>query len=97
MSILIVVIVLLTLAIWAIQKTPIPSPLNWILQVVAIIIVILDRAGGTVLGGGGGGGGGGGRVRAQSFPKATPRQPQPPAWAALISGPLISLVLKLYS
>ncbi len=92
MSILIVVIVLLTLAIWAIQKTPIPSPLNWILQVVAIIIVILDRAGGTVLGGGGGG-----RVRAQSFPKATPRQPQPPAWAALISGPLISAVLKLYS
>ena len=51
MSILIlivVVVVLLALAIWAIQKAPIPSPLNWILQVVAIIIAIFvigQRAG----------------------------------------------------
>lgn len=51
MSILIlilVVIVLLALAIWAIQKMPIPSPLNWILQVVAIVLAIFvigQRAG----------------------------------------------------
>ncbi|MFZ3008178.1 MAG: hypothetical protein WA047_18590 [Phenylobacterium sp.] len=51
MSILIlivVVIVLLALALWAIQKMPIPSPLNWILQVLAIVIAIFvigQRAG----------------------------------------------------
>jgi hypothetical protein len=51
MSILIlilVVVVLLALALYAIQKMPIPSPLNWILQVVAIVIAILvigQRAG----------------------------------------------------
>ncbi|WP_309643358.1 hypothetical protein [Phenylobacterium sp.] len=51
MSILIlvvIVIVLLSLAIWAIQKMPIPSPLNWILQVIAIVIAIIvigQRAG----------------------------------------------------
>ena len=45
---IVVVIVLLSLAIWAIQKMPIPSPLNWILQVIAIIIAIFvigQRAG----------------------------------------------------
>ena len=45
---IIVVVVLLGLAIWALQKMPVPSPLNWILQVVAIIVaivVIAQRAG----------------------------------------------------
>lgn len=51
MSILVltvIVVILLALVIWAIQKMPIPSPLNWILQVVAIIIAIFvigQRAG----------------------------------------------------
>lgn len=51
MSILVlilVVVVILALALYAIQKMPIPSPLNWILQVVAVvlaIIVIGQRAG----------------------------------------------------
>jgi hypothetical protein len=45
---IIVVIVLLALALWAIRMAPIPSPLNWILQLVAVVIAIIvigQRAG----------------------------------------------------
>ena len=51
MSILIfaiIVIVLLALALWAVQKLPIPSPLNWIVQVLLIVVAIFvigQRAG----------------------------------------------------
>ena len=47
MSILIlilVVVVLLALALFAVQKTPIPSPLNWIIQVVLIVLAIIGIA-----------------------------------------------------
>lgn len=44
----VIVVVLLSLAIWAIRLLPIPSPINSILQVVAIVIAIVaigNRAG----------------------------------------------------
>lgn len=44
----IIVVILLSLALWAVQKMPIPSPLNWIIQVILIVIaiyVIGNRAG----------------------------------------------------
>jgi len=43
-----IVVVLLALALFAVQKTPIPSPLNWIIQVILIVIAIVfigQRAG----------------------------------------------------
>ena len=51
MSILIlvlIVLVVLGLALWAVQKTPIPSPLNWMIQVILIVVAIVfiaNRAG----------------------------------------------------
>lgn len=51
MSILVftlVVVVILALALWAIQTAPIPAPLNWIIQLLAIVIAIVliaNRAG----------------------------------------------------
>jgi lipopolysaccharide export LptBFGC system permease protein LptF len=43
MSILIVVLVtlvLLGLALYAVQRSPIPSPVNWLIQLVLIVIAI---------------------------------------------------------
>jgi len=43
MSILIVIVValvLLGLALYAVQRSPIPSPVNWLLQLVLIVIAI---------------------------------------------------------
>jgi hypothetical protein len=43
MSILIVIVValvLLGLALYAVQRSPIPSPINWLLQLVLIVIAI---------------------------------------------------------
>lgn len=43
MSILIVVLValiLLGLALYAVQRSPIPSPVNWMIQLVLIVIAI---------------------------------------------------------
>jgi lipopolysaccharide export LptBFGC system permease protein LptF len=43
MSILIVVVValvLLGLALYAVQRSPIPSPVNWLIQLVLIVIAI---------------------------------------------------------
>lgn len=43
MSILIVILialVLLGLALYAVQKIPIPSPINWMIQLVLIVIAI---------------------------------------------------------
>lgn len=45
---IVVVVVLLALALWVVQKMPVPSPLNWILQVLLIVIAIFvigQRAG----------------------------------------------------
>ena len=45
---IIVVIVLLALALWAVEQLPIPSPLNWIVQVLLIVVAIFvigQRAG----------------------------------------------------
>jgi len=47
MSILIVVLValiLLGLALYAVQRSPIPSPVNWMIQLVLIVIAIHGRA-----------------------------------------------------
>ncbi len=38
---IVVVVILLALAIWGIQTAPIPAPLNWILQLCAIMLAIL--------------------------------------------------------
>jgi len=43
MSILIVILialVLLGLALYAVQRSPIPSPVNWLIQLVLIVIAI---------------------------------------------------------
>ena len=43
MSILIVIVValvLLGLALYAVQRSPIPSPVNWLIQLVLIVIAI---------------------------------------------------------
>ncbi|MBC7669562.1 hypothetical protein [Caulobacter sp. DWR2-3-1b2] len=43
MSILIIIVValvLLGLALYAVQRSPIPSPVNWLLQLVLIVIAI---------------------------------------------------------
>jgi len=51
MSILIVVLIvliLLGLALWAVQRMPIPSPVNWMIQVILVVIAIIfiaQRAG----------------------------------------------------
>ncbi len=51
MSILITVIialVLLGLALYAVQRSPIPSPVNWLIQLLLIVVAILfigNRAG----------------------------------------------------
>ena len=51
MSILItilVALVLLGLALWVVQRSPIPSPVNWLIQVILVIIAIIfigNRAG----------------------------------------------------
>lgn len=51
MSILIVILialVLLGLALYAVQRLPIPSPVNWMIQVVLVVMAILfigNRAG----------------------------------------------------
>ncbi len=37
---ILVVLVLLGLALYVVQRMPIPSPINWILQVVLVIIAI---------------------------------------------------------
>jgi RsiW-degrading membrane proteinase PrsW (M82 family) len=51
MSILIVIIialVLLGLALYIVQRSPIPSPVNWIIQLLLVVVAILfigNRAG----------------------------------------------------
>ncbi|MDP3175758.1 MAG: hypothetical protein Q8M88_15110 [Phenylobacterium sp.] len=37
---IVVVLVLLGLALYAIQRTPIPSPINWIVQVLLVVLAI---------------------------------------------------------
>ncbi|MFC4441041.1 hypothetical protein [Caulobacter henricii] len=46
--IIIVVLVLLGLALYVVQRSPIPSPVNWIIQLLLVVVAILfigNRAG----------------------------------------------------
>lgn len=51
MSILItvlIILVILALVLWVIRMLPLPSPLNWIIQILAVVIAIFaigNRAG----------------------------------------------------
>ena len=38
---IVVVLVLLALVLWGLRTAPIPPPLNWILQLLAILVAVL--------------------------------------------------------